>query len=341
MASKTPHIEGQRSMNESEVKSIQKRVLEGEAISIDVALALAQTGHKSTLYDCANEIRLHFCGAAMDLCSITNAKSGKCSEDCKWCSQSASHKTHIEVYSLVEKQRAVAEAVGSAEQGVGHHSLVTSGKRVTDKDLESLLDIFREIRAKCSIDLCASMGLLSREALQRLRDGGVRRYHCNLETAPSFFSRVCSTHSIVDKIRTIQDAQSLGLEVCSGGIIGMGETMEQRIELALLLRDLGIRSIPINILNPIVGTALEGTAALSEDEVLTTIALFRFINPRAHLRFAGGRLLIRHFQMRALKAGINASIVGDMLTTVGSGIADDLKDFREAGFTIESQRLPA
>jgi biotin synthase len=321
-------------MNPTEIAELTEKVKSGYLVDEATALALGATPDKATLYGCANELREHFCGSHMDLCSITNAKSGKCSENCKWCSQSASHKTQIEVYPLVDQQRAVAEAVGNAEQGVRRHSLVTSGKRVTDAELSQLIAIFQEIQSKCSVELCASMGLVTRAQLQRLKDVGLKRYHCNLETAPSYFAKVCTTHSIEDKIQTIKAAQEVGLEVCSGGIIGMGETLQQRIELALLLRALHIRSIPINLLNPIVGTALQDALPLSEDEVLTTIALFRFINPQAFLRFAGGRLLIRHYQERALKAGINASIVGDMLTTVGSGIREDLRDFAAAGFTF-------
>jgi biotin synthase len=228
--------------------------------------------------------------------------------------------------------------VNNAGRGVLRHSLVTSGKRVTDGELDELIGIFQAIRAKCSIELCGSMGLITRQQLQRLKDVGLTRYHCNLETAPSYFGQVCTTHTIEEKLETIRNAQAVGLEVCSGGIIGMGESMAQRIELALLLRSLGIRSIPINLLNPIAGTALQDAAPLSEDDVLTTIALFRFINPKAYLRFAGGRLLIRHYQDRALHAGINAAIVGDMLTTVGGGIADDLRDFSAAGFTFETSK---
>jgi biotin synthase len=322
-------------MNRTEIVELTERIKGGDLIDEPQALALSRTAETATLYDCANDIRAHFCGGEMDLCSITNAKSGKCSENCKWCSQSAWHKTKIDVYPMIERQRAVDEAVRNAEQGVLRHSLVTSGKRVSPEELEELIAIFHEIRAKCTIELCASMGLLSRAALQRLKDAGLKRYHCNLETAPSHFAKVCTTHELEEKIRTLKDAQSVGLEVCSGGIIGMGETLQQRMELAFLLRELGILSIPINVLNPIAGTALENATPLSEDEVLTTIALFRFINPRAYLRFAGGRLLIRHYQDKALKAGINASIVGDMLTTIGSGVAEDLRDFAAAGFTFK------
>jgi biotin synthase len=321
-------------MNVAGIVELTEKIKNGYLISQDEALALAGTEERQTLYNCANEIRAHFSGNRMELCSITNAKSGKCSENCKWCSQSAWHKTKIDVYPIVERQRAVDEATNNAKLGVHRHSLVTSGKQVTDAELTEFIAILGDIRAHSSIRLCVSMGLLTLNQLERLRDAGVERYHCNLETAPSYFPEVCTTHSIEEKLSTIRQAQQVGLEVCSGGIIGMGESMAQRVELAHLLRELGIRSIPINILNPIAGTALEGMKSLSEDEVLTTMALFRFINPGAQLRFAGGRLLIRSYQHRALKAGINASIVGDMLTTLGSGVAEDIRDFAEAGFTF-------
>ena len=319
-------------MDEHQIIAITQKVKKGYLITFDEALKLTKTNKKEILYECANNIRKQLCGNKIDLCSIVNAKSGKCSENCKWCSQSAFHKTNIEIYPIVEKNLAVNEAISNAKQGVLRFSLVSSGRTATDTELDKYIAIYNEIRTKSDINLCASMGLLTKPQLQKLKDAGITHYHCNLETAPSYFPKLCTTHTIAEKIQTIKWSQELGINTCSGGIIGMGETMEQRIELAFALREIGATSIPINVLNPIEGTALQDTKPLSEEEILTTIAIFRFINPKAFLRFAGGRLLIRHFQDKALKAGINASIVGDMLTTLGSSIQDDINIFRKEGF---------
>lgn len=317
------------------IESLKKKVLNNYGISQKEALLLSQTPDKEALYKAANEIREQFCKNEFDLCSITNAKSGKCSQDCKWCSQSKHHTTSIEEYEIVDKKQAINEALENAKQGVKRHSLVTSGRRVSNKTLDGLILVYKEISAKSSIGLCASMGLITEEQMHRLKnEAGVEHYHCNIETAPSFFSNLVSTHTIEEKIETIKIAKKIGLKVCSGGIIGMGETMEQRIEMAFLLRDLKVKSIPLNILQAIKGTALENMPPLGEKEILTTIAIFRFIHPDAHLRFAAGRAQIKHFQDKALKAGISAALTGDYLTSTGTKIKDDIKNFTKAGFKI-------
>ena len=317
------------------IEALKQKALNAEKITQQEAEELSKVADKEALYAAANEIRQFFCNNTMDLCSITNARSGKCTEDCKWCSQSAHHETQIEEYEMVDKKQAVTEALLNAGQGVARHSLVTSGRAVSNKTLDDLISIYKEIGQQSSIGLCASLGLVTEDQLLRLKnEGNVGHYHCNLETAPSYFSELVSTHTTEEKIETIKMAQKVGLKVCSGGIIGMGESMEQRIELAVLLRELNIKSIPINILQPISGTPLQDTPPLSEEEILTTIAVFRFINPTAHLRFAGGRMQIKAFQHKALKAGISAAITGDYLTSTGSNIQDDINDFTHAGFTI-------
>ena len=321
------------------INELKNKVINGYQVSYEEGVALLKAENKEELYKAADEIREYFCGNRIDLCSITNAKSGKCPQNCKWCSQSAFYKTNIEEYEIVDKDQAVNEALNNASKGVSRHSLVTSGRRVYNKTLDNLIPIYKEIKEKSDISLCASMGLIDKHQLQRLKNEvGIEHYHCNLETAPSYFPQVCTSHTIEEKIRTIQSAQELGIKVCSGGILGMGESAEQRVELAFTLSQLGVQSIPINLLTPVPGTPLENAKPLTEEEILTSIAIFRFLNPKANLRFAGGRLQIKHFQHKALKAGISAALTGDYLTTTGSNVDEDIRDFKAMGFTIEQEK---
>ncbi len=317
------------------ILELRDRVLSGESITYDEALTLAQSEDREALYNAAQQITESLHSRRFDLCSIINAKSGRCSENCKWCAQSAHFKTSVEEYPLLGSEECVKWAKHNHAQGVGRYSLVMSGKRLTPKELEAVVQIYRDIAASSPIKLCASMGLLGLEELRALKEAGVNRYHCNLETAPSFFDSLCSTHTQQQKIETIRHAQSLGMDICSGGIIGMGESMAQRIEFAFALKELGVDSIPLNILQPIKGTPLEGAKPLTDCEILTTVALFRFINPRAWLRFAGGRArMSRETTKRAMKIGVNSAIVGDMLTTVGSKIKDDKELIAEVGYKL-------
>jgi biotin synthase len=321
------------------IQEIKERILKGGAVSLDEALALLSTENTEELYAAANEIRQHFMGDTMDTCSILNARSGRCSEDCKWCAQSAFHKTKVEEYELVDMKVAELQAMENASQGVNKFSLVTSGRALSNKNLNELCGVYKKIGQQSDIQLCASMGLLKREQLEKLVEAGVKHYHCNIETAPSFFSQLCTTHSMEEKIETIKMAQELGMGVCSGGIIGMGETMEQRVEMAFTLRKLNIRSIPINILMKVEGTKIGEVAPLSDEEVLTSFALFRLINPQANIRLAGGRQLIAHIQEHVLKAGVSAALVGDYLTTIGTNIAQDKEIFKNAGFSLGTEKL--
>ncbi len=322
-------------MKTEDILNIKDKIISGGKISREEAIALSQTPNKQALYSAANDIRIHFVGYQFDLCSIQNAKSGACSENCKWCSQSAHNQADVEVYNIVDTQTAVDMAKQNEAYGVDKYSLVTSGRTISNQNLKSIIGIYQAIRKESDIKLCASMGLLNKEQLQALSDAGVERYHCNLETSKRYFPQVCSTHTYEEKITTLKYAQSIGMKVCSGGIIGLGETMEDRIDLALDLAELGIMSIPINVLNPIEGTPLHNNRSLSKEEVLTSIALFRFINPKANLRFAGGRNKIKAYQEEALNAGISAALVGDLLTTTGSsGVEEDKQAFRKAGFEL-------
>lgn len=315
-----------------------KRVLNGETLDEKTLYALTDINSPAgieALLDSARQITERFCPRKFDSCSIVNARSGKCSENCKWCAQSAHFSTGCDTYDIVPADEARRIARYNAERGVGRFSLVASGRAVVGKALDQMCQILKDVKEQDGISTCASMGLLSPESLQKLWDSGVHRYHCNLETAPSFFPTLCTTHTIDDKLRTIRAAKQIGFEVCSGGIIGMGETRRQRMELALTLRQVEPASIPINILSPIKGTPLQDTEPISEQEILITCALFRFAHPATQLRFAGGRArLSRQTALRALEIAINGGVVGDLLTTIGSTISEDKQLITEAGYTF-------
>ncbi|GHU99938.1 hypothetical protein FACS1894159_04780 [Bacteroidia bacterium] len=321
------------------IRTLKERILSGgQPIAFDEALQLSATDRREELYAAADQIRKHFCRTEFDTCSIVNARSGRCSEDCKWCAQSAFHRTGIETYSMKAADEIVAMARTNADKGVRRFCMVTSGRRVDRAQMEEFCKAYRQVREQTGLKLCASMGLVGREEMQMLKDAGVTRYECNLETAPSFFSSLCSTHTVEEKKRTLTMAKEMGMELCSGGIIGMGEGMEHRIELAMELRALGVKSTPINVLNPVKGTPLQDVPPLSDEEILTTIAVFRFILPDSFLRFAGGRVnMSLELQRRALGAGLNASIVGGLLTTAGTDIDRDYSLFRSAGYSLADE----
>lgn len=315
-------------------KILKQEIIEGKILSQTEILKLCMANDKEPLYRLANDLRTYYRGNNLEMCSILNAKSGKCTEDCKWCAQSRYHNTHIETYDLIPEKEALHQAKISANQGVAKFSLVTSGRTISDTDLEKVCAAYRQIREEVHITLCASMGLLTKPQLIKLYEAGVRHYHCNLETARSYFPKLCTTHTYEEKLQTLQWAKEARLEICCGGIIGMGETLEQRIEFAHTLRETEATSIPVNVLNPIKGTPFENTKPLSDDEILLSFAVFRILNPKANIRFAGGRNLFSHIQEKALKAGVSAAMVGDLLTTLGSNIQEDLKMFDRLGYNI-------
>lgn len=321
----------------NDVMKLADRVIAtGEGVSETEAVRLAEAS-LDALENAAERITKSCASRKFDTCSIINGKSGRCPEDCKWCAQSAHYHSHIHEYPLVSSEKLIQAAKFSQDRGIGRFSIVTSGKRLKPDEVKALCSSVRELSAETDIKLCLSAGLLSEDDLKAFREAGISRYHCNLESAPSFFGRLCTTHTQEEKISSLKAAVRAGLEICSGGIIGMGESLQQRIELAFTLRELGVKSVPVNILSPIPGTPLESQPLIPEEDVLRTIAVFRFILPDAFLRFAGGRArLSPQATIEAYRIGINASIMGDMLTTAGADIDSDMDRIRAAGYGLST-----
>lgn len=317
------------------LQSIIDKALQGHGATVDEAVKLDATCTTDELCEGADRVRRARQGNRVDTCSIVNARSGRCTEDCKWCAQSRHFKTGVDEYDIVDTDALLEAARVNDRRGVRRLSLVTSGRRVSRRDIDRFCELYRAIARETGLFMCASMGLLDRESLERLRDAGVRRYHCNLETSASFFPTLCSTHTHADKIATIRAAREAGLEVCSGGIIGMGETMRQRLEMVAEAVEAGACSIPMNILNPIPGTPLGAVPLIGDDEIVRTAALMRLVAPDCVIRFAGGRKRLSEDTVKKmLRGGINGALVGDMLTTVGNNMDEDFNLFRTTGYEI-------
>ena len=317
------------------MNEIVVQILAGRDLQFDEAFELANTCEPAELYRAADDLREQLHKKSLDLCSIVNAKSGKCSEDCKFCAQSAHYDVDVVSYDVVDIVQAVELAKENEQYGVQRFSLVTAGKTVSERQLEEFRVIYEKLHEETHLSFCASMGLLTPEKALKLKEMGVARYHCNLETSRSYFGSVCTTHTWHEKVATIKIARDAGLEVCSGGIIGMGESLAQRLEMAFELRELGILSIPLNILTPIKDTPFGHLQPLSVGEVLTCVAMFRLINPQAVIRLAGGRNLLGSEQNKCFTAGANGAIVGNYLTTVGNTLSEDIAMFRALGFDVD------
>jgi len=317
------------------IEKYTEKIVAGEELEFEEALHIATSVDSSVLYQEADKLRRILHKNSLDLCSIVNAKSGNCSEDCKFCAQSVHSDVEVASYDLVNPAEALRLAKENEESGVDRFSLVTSGRDVTEKSLLEFKKIYIDLQRDTQLSLCASMGFLTMEKAIKLKEMGVCRYHCNLETSRSFFPTVCTSHTWDEKVATIRIAQDAGLEVCSGGIVGLGESFEQRLELAFELRELGILSVPLNILNPIKNTPFEHLSPLSVSEVLTCVAMFRFIMPQAVIRLGGGRNLLGDEQHKCFTSGANGAIVGNYLTTLGNSLGEDLEMFRELGFDVD------
>jgi biotin synthase len=282
------------------------------------------------LVSLANAVRRECAGAKIELCSIMNAKSGVCAEDCKFCAQASRHKTGITAYSLKGKEEMIEAAKRAKDIGAERFDIVTSGDKLSREELKVIAEAIAVITGDLGMKMCASLGTLDEEAFLLLKKSGLTRYHHNIETSPAYFKNIVSTHTFESRTKTIRLAKSAGLEVCSGGIIGLGETMEDRIEMALILKELGVDSVPINILVPIKGTPFGDRPLLSCVEAVRTIALFRIILKDKIIKIAAGReTVLKDFQALAFMAGANGMLIGGYLTIKGRTPEEDWKLVRE------------
>lgn len=283
----------------------------------------------------ADRIRIHFKGDRFDACSLINARSGRCSEDCAFCAQSARHNAQANVYGLRPAEDIVAAAHAARHSGASRFCTVTSGGALSDKDFDALVGSLERVRQEVDIALDVSLGFLDDERAARLSAAGVTRYNHNLETSREHYPSICSTHSFDQRVETVRTALDSGFSACSGGIIGLGETPSQRLDLAFTLAEIGVDCVPINILDPRPGTPLENAVPLQPLEIIRSIALFRMILPTATIKIAGGRERnLGDFQALALRAGANGMIIGGYLTTVGRSLEADLKLIDQAGFRL-------
>lgn len=312
--------------------TLAQEIIDGRRITRGDDLSFFLTCPLDELCEGADRIREHFIGDKVDLCSIINGRSGKCPEDCKYCAQSAHNHTNCEVYDFLPEQEILDMCRMNEREGVDRFSIVTAGRALTGTEFDKAIHAYETMKSECKIDLCASMGFLNAEQLHRLHEAGVTSYHHNIETSRRNFPNICTTHTYEQKVETLKLVKAEGMCACSGGIIGMGETWEDRLDMAISLAELGIDSIPINALMPIPGTPLENQKELSEDEILRTIAFFRYINPLANIRLAAGRALLTNDGETAFRAGASASITGNMLTTVACAtIRSDKKMLTDMG----------
>lgn len=313
-------------------QKMKEKVLSGELLGREEAITLSKEPLEE-LTQAAEEIRAAMCGNGFDICTIINGKCGRCSEDCKYCAQSAHYHTACtESYPLLSAEKLLEGARYNAERGVLRYSIVTSGRKLSDKEVDQVCESIRAIKRETSIEVCVSFGLLDEEQFRKIKEAGASRVHCNLETSANYFPNVCTTHTYEEKIETLKAARRAGLSICSGGILGLGETMEDRIDMVLTARELGVKSVPVNLLNPIPGTPYEKNQPLTNEEACRCVALFRFLLPDASIRLAGGRGLVGDKGEACFQSGANAAISGDMLTTAGITVETDMELIKKLGY---------
>lgn len=322
-----------------DVLKLADEIIAGRRITREDDLSIFLTCDLQELCQGADKIRKHYMGDKVDLCSIINGRSGRCPEDCKYCAQSAHYHTECEVYDFLPEENILELCKVNEAEGVDRFSIVTAGRALTGEEFEKALHAYETMNKECDIELCASMGFLTREQFRRLKEVGVTSYHHNIETSKRNFPNICTTHTYEQKMETLKVIKEEGLYVCSGGILGMGETWEDRLDMAVSLSEVPVDSIPLNALMPIKGTPLENQELLTEDEILRIIAFFRYINPAAEIRLAAGRALLSGDGKSAFAAGASATITGNMLTTVACAtIRSDREMLEELGRKVKATK---
>ncbi|AEA33383.1 biotin synthase BioB [Hippea maritima] len=317
------------------INKLIEKAIKKESLSKDELFFLIKYPNLNEICKAALRIKNHFFKSIVEFCSIINAKSGKCSENCKFCAQSSHYRTNIKEYDFIEVKNIYEQAKKLKAKGVKRFSIVTSGKSPSKRDLEKLEEAIKIVK-KLNLLPDVSIGIVDRETLLRLKKAGLEGLHHNLETAESFFKNICTTHDYKEDIESIKTAVDIGLYVCSGGIFGVGENWEHRIELAMTLKELNVPSIPINFLNPIKSTPLESQPILTEEEALRIVAIYRFILPDKHIRICGGRNTVfkPKSKKRVLNCGASGLMVGDYLTTKGFNVDSDLEDINSIGLSL-------
>lgn len=295
-----------------------------------LAVLVTPAGELPALFARANALRLQHFGNRVHLCSILNAKSGACSEDCAFCAQSARHRTHAEIFPLRSTEAMVAAYEQAAALPIGHFGIVTSGGALPERGLDQVCKAVRTKKLPGKT-WCASLGCLTLAQLRKLKAAGVARFHHNLETAESFFPTICSTHTYASRLATLRAARTAGLEVCCGGILGLGETLEQRVEFAFTLARERVDAIPLNFLVAIPGTRLANQPPMAPLDILRAIAMFRLVNPRVEIKVCAGRLLLRDLQSMVFFAGATGIMVGNLLTVAGRDVQQDVQMLRDLG----------
>ncbi|GFO53758.1 biotin synthase [Geomonas sp. Red276] len=318
------------------INEVADKVIKGGSITPEEALRLSEAEGSAVfdLFRGATRIKEQFVGNDVHLCSIINAKSGRCAEDCAFCAQSSHHNTDAPVYGLVQEKAMVDGARQAETMGSACYGIITSGTTVKGQELENILAALRRIRKETAILPSCSLGIIDEETAFKLKEAGMDTYHHNLETAESFFPSICTTHDYQDDVNTVRAVKKAGVKVCSGGIFGLGESAAQRIEMAFTLKELDVDSVPINFLNPIDGTRMEGACNLTAMDCLKTIALYRFILPGKRITICGGREKnLRDLQSWIFFAGANGTMIGNYLTTLGRNVGVDLKMFEDLGLS--------